>query len=110
MTELIHAQLTVIAVMTSCGLTSGLIRSVFCAFEKIKKMKMSGLIFTESLYFLSMGFLYSEFTFYCENGKLSLLGLISFIMGLWLWKKFFCGILYVGEKDEKRQEQSSKES
>lgn len=110
MTELIRAQLTIIAVMTSCGITSGLIHSVFRSFEEIRKMKSAGIIFTESLYFLSMGFLYSEFTFYCENGKLSFLGLFSFILGLWLWKKLFCGILFVGETDEKRQKQSSQES
>ena len=110
MTELIRSQLTIIAVMVSCGIAGGLIHSVFTSFEEIKKTKGAGLIFTEALYFLSMGFLYSEFTFYCENGKLSFLGLFSFILGLWLWKKLFCGILFVGETDEKRQKQSSQES
>lgn len=110
MTELIRAQLTIIAVMTSCGITSGLIHSVFTSFEEIKKTKGAGLIFTEALYFLSMGFLYSEFAFYCQNGKLSFLGFFSFVIGLRLWKTFFCGILFVGEDNEERQKQRSKES
>ncbi len=110
MTELIRSQLTIIAVMLSCGIAGGLIHSVFASFEEIKKMKRWGRIFTENLYFLSMGFLYSEFTFYCANGKLSFLGLVSFVMGLRLWKTFFCGILFVGEDNEERQKQRSKES
>ncbi len=110
MTELIRWQLTVIAVMASCGITVGLIRSVFTSFEEIKKMKRTGRILMEILYFLSMGFLYSEFTFYCQNGKLSFLGLFSFIIGLRLWKKFFCGILFVGDDNEKKQRQSSQKS
>lgn len=110
MTELISSQLTVIAAMAACGITGGLLRSAFRSFEEIKKMQRTGRIFMESLYFLSVGFLYSEFTFYCQNGKLSFLGLFSFVIGLRLWKKFFCGILFVGDYNENKETQSSKES
>ena len=105
MTELIHSQIVIIAVMMCCGIGGGLIHSTFKSFENRKKMKTVGTVLLEGLYFLSLGFLYSEFSFFCENGKLSFLGLFSFLIGLWLWKKLFCGILFMGEDNEKKEEQ-----
>lgn len=110
MSELIRAQLTIIAVMLCCGLCGGMIHSVFQSFERLKKMKTPLRIFSEMMYFLTLGFLYSEFSFFCENGKLSFLGLFSFIAGLWLWKRFFCGILLMGEGDERKEEQTGEEA
>lgn len=104
MSQLIQSQLTVMAVMLCCGLCGGMIHSVFQSFERLKKRKAVCRILSEMVCFITLGFLYSEFSFFCENGKLSFLGLFSFLAGLWLWKRFFCDILMMGEGDERQEE------
>ena len=54
MTELIHSQIVIIAVMMCCGIGGGLIHSTFKSFENRKKMKTVGKVLLEGLYFLSL--------------------------------------------------------
>ena len=56
--------------------------------------------------YLCIGMLYSEFLYYCNHGRLSPAGLGAFLTGVLLWKKLFCGILTLGEKDEKEKQTS----
>lgn len=90
MTELIQKQLVVIIVMGYCGLTSGLIMETFRLFNqtffnenKVAKAIMK--IFCVAV----IAFLIGEFSFYCQNGKLTIVGAALFFAGLWLWRKFF---------------------
>ena len=39
-------------------------------------------------------------------GRLSPAGLVAFLTGVLLWKKLFCDILTLGEKDEKEKQTS----
>lgn len=105
MTELIKSQLIVILTMLYCGLCAGLIADVFRAFAEVRHVHrwVKGVL--GGVFFLCIGFLYSEFAFFCDNGKISFLGIFSFLAGLWLWKRFFCGILFMGEENEKKEKQ-----
>lgn len=108
MSELIRSQLLIAAVMICCGLCSGMIHQVFRSFEVLRNTKSWQNVILEGIYFVCMGFLYSEFSLYCDNGKLTFLGIFSFLSGLWLWRRFFCGILFMGEDDEKKKEMEDK--
>lgn len=105
MTELIRSQLIIILTMLYCGLCAGLIADVFRAFAEIRSVRrwVKGVL--GGVFFLCIGFLYGEFAFFCDNGKISFLGIFSFLAGLWLWKRFFCGILFMGEDNEKKEKQ-----
>lgn len=105
MTELIKSQLIVMLTMLYCGLCAGLIADVFRAFAEVRHVHcwVKGVL--SGVFFLCIGFLYSEFAFFCDNGKISFLGIFSFLAGLWLWKRFFCGILFMGEENEKKEKQ-----
>lgn len=108
MTELIRSQLMIIGIMLCCGLCGGLIHEVFRRFEELRKARAWQKAILEGIYFACMGFLYSEFSFYCDNGKLTFLGIFSFACGLWLWRRIFCGILFMGEDNEKREKTKDK--
>lgn len=106
MTELIREQVQITAVMLCCGLCGGMIHGVFREFERLRRTKPWQTCVTEGVYFLCLGMMYSEFSFYCDNGKLTFLGIFSFLAGLWLWKRNFCGILFMGEDNEKKEDKN----
>lgn len=103
MTELIKSQLIVMLTMLYCGLCAGLIADVFRTFAEVRHVHRWGKGVLGVVFFLCIGFLYSEFAFFCVNGKISFLGIFSFLTGLWLWKRAFCGILFMGEDDGKKE-------
>ena len=107
MTELIKSQLCVSIVMTYCGLAAALIYDFFTLFIKriVKKSKVSKIIIRIFGY-LVIGMLAADFLMYCQNGKVTFLGLVCFAFGLWLWRKFFYGIIDIGEKDEQKGEKT----
>lgn len=94
MTDLIQSQLRIIFIMGYCGLTSGLIIDVFSLF--IKRFLKGHKICTAAAKIfcaIVIAFLAGEFVFYCQNGKLSFCVWAAFFAGLWLWRKFFYGII-----------------
>lgn len=94
MTDLIQSQLKTIFVMGYCGLTAGLIIDVFRLFaRRFLKGKKIGDFMVKILCCIVIAFLIGEFSFYCQNGKLSFSGAVVFFAGLWLWRKFFYGIM-----------------
>ncbi len=103
MTQLIQAQLLTITIMFCCGVCGGLIRELYTAAAASVRLKGGLRGIYEASYFLCLGFLFSEFNLFCENGRLSFTGIISFLAGLLLWKRFFCGILNLGDCDEKKE-------
>jgi hypothetical protein len=83
-----------IGVMFYCGITAGLVIDVFRLFarrffQKQKVIKVI-LVFVCSLV---IAFLVGEFGFYCQNGKVTFVGGVCFLIGLLLCKKFFCDII-----------------
>jgi len=93
MTELVRSQSEIFLVMGGCGLAAGLMKSVICRFVEIRALGPAGAAAMEVFYWVSTGFLVSEFFYYCDNGKITFLGIAAFLSGLWLWKKLFCDIL-----------------
>ena len=93
MTELIRSQLNIFFVMTLGGMAAGLVLDVFEAFSQIRCAGKLGAAAAELIAWITVGFLVSEFMFFCDNGKVSFEGIMSFIAGLLLWKKCFCDIL-----------------
>ena len=105
MTDLIKSQLTIMATMFCCGLCGGLIYFVFKEFIRIRKIKGIVKHALELLYFIFLGVLISEFTYFCDRGKITLLSAIFFILGLLLWNKLFYDILYLGDSNEEKEKQ-----
>lgn len=108
MTELIKEQLMIQAVMFSCGICGGMLHDIFQSFHSLRKYKKWIKCIIDTTFFLCLGMMYSEFSFYCDNGKLTFLGIFSFLSGLWLWRRTFCGILFMGEDNEKSKEMENK--
>lgn len=81
--------------MGYCGMTSGLIIDIFKLF--IKRFVEHRCILKIMINFfccIVIAFLIGDFIFYCQNGKLTFLGMAAFTTGLLLWRKFFCDIIY----------------
>lgn len=93
MSELVRSQLNIFFVMVMGGLAAGLVLEVFRTFGERRSSGRLMRAMLELAAFAAAGFLTSEFLFYCDNGKVSFEGIGSFIAGLLLWKKCFCGIL-----------------
>ena len=93
MSELVRSQLNIFFVMVTGGLAAGLVLEVFRVFGERRGSGKLVRALLELAAFAAAGFLISEFLFYCDNGKVSFEGIASFIAGLLLWKKCFCGIL-----------------
>lgn len=94
MTNLIQSQLGVIIVMTYCGLTSGLIYEFFTLFimRFIKKNKIMQIV-VRMFGYIVIGMMAADFMMYCQNGKITFTGMVCFVFGLLLWRKFFYGII-----------------
>jgi len=94
MTELIRSQIGVIIVMTYCGMTAALIYDFFTLFIErfIKKNKICK-VAARVLGYVVIGMLTADFAMYCQNGKVTFMGLVCFAFGLWLWNRFFYGII-----------------
>lgn len=95
MTDLIYEQVETIIVMGYCGMTSGLVADVFRLFIK-RFIKQNPILRAMLKIFccIIIAFMIGDFIFYCQNGKLTFLGLAAFATGPLLWRKFFCDIIY----------------
>lgn len=95
MTELILEQIRTIIVMSYCGMTSGLIIDVFRLFiSRFIEGSYILKIIIKIFCCIVIAFLIGDFIFYCQNGKITFLGMAAFTIGLLLWRKFFCDIIY----------------
>lgn len=95
MTELILEQIRTIIVMSYCGMTSGLIIDVFRLFiSRFIEGSYILKIIIKIFCCIAIAFLIGDFIFYCQNGKITFLGMAAFTIGLLLWRKFFCDIIY----------------
>ena len=108
MTELVRSQLNIFFIMIMGGLTAGLVLDVFRTFSHMRRHgKVRGALM-EVAGWICVGFLISDFFYYCDNGKITFEGIASLIGGLLLWKRVFCDILKqiggnYGEEKNKRK-------
>ena len=104
MTDLVRNQSEIFLVMGSCGLAAGLVQDVFRKFVEIRRQGNFNAAMMELIYWIVTGFMVSEFFYFCDGGKISFLGIASFLWGLWLWKRLFCDILTpIGGRDGKEK-------
>ena len=108
MSELVRSQLTIFFVMTAGGLAAGLSMEVFRLLIKIRELRGIREKAAELLSFVMAGVLAGEFSYFCDNGKLTLTATVSFLIGLWLWKRLFYGILTLTEAENGEEERRSK--
>lgn len=108
MSDLLRSQLTIFFVMGCCGIAAGLCYELFKNFSRIKRLNRFWNVAAELSCFCVIGVLISEAFFYCDNGKITMTGIGSFLVGLWLWKKVFCGILTLTEEEHGEEERRSK--
>ena len=94
MTDLIQSQLKTMVIMAYCGMTAGLIIEVFRLFISrfLDKRKITATE-VKIVCCVAIAFLIGDFSFFCENGRITLAGAAAFAAGLWLWRKFFYGII-----------------
>ena len=112
MSNLIKSELFIFMVMSGCGMAAGLIGELFKSYIAVKRPGPLGYIVTQLGMYVAVGVLISEFLYYCDNGKITATGIGSFLIGLRLWKKLFCGILTLteaengenGENDEEKRQ------
>lgn len=93
MTELIKSQLLVMGVMIYCGLAAGLVNDFASLFRRrfAKKKWINGIL--QAAGYVLAGFLVAKFLYYCNWGEITFEGIVCFLIGLWLWRKFFYGII-----------------
>ena len=108
MSDLVRSQLTIFSVMAAGGLAAGLCMEVFHRYIKIRKLKGAMKTAAELSSYAMAGILAGEFSYFCDNGKLTLTAATSFLIGLWLWKRLFYGILTLTEADNGEEERRSK--
>ena len=108
MSGLIRSELLIFLVMAVCGITAGLIGGLFKSYITARGLRKFGSIVMQLIMYAIVGVMISEFFYYCDNGKLTATGVGSFLIGLLLWKKFFCGILTVTEGDNDEDKGRSK--
>lgn len=94
MTHLISSQLTVMVIMTFCGLSAGLVTDIFRIFihRFLSAHRLLSLA-AKGLFCLTVAFLISDYIFYSSSGKITLASCIFFGAGLWLWKKYLHDII-----------------
>lgn len=107
MTDLIRSQLSTIFVMTYCGLAASLVYDFFTVFiRRFAAGRRAGRAALRLLCYLVIGLLTADFFMYCQNGRITFMGAASFLLGLWLWRRFFYDIINFGEKDEQKGEKT----
>ena len=104
MSGLIRSELIIFLVMAVCGITAGLIGGLFKSYITARGLRKFGSIVMQLIMYAIVGVMISEFFYYCDNGKLTATGVGSFLIGLLLWKKFFCGILTLTEAENGEKE------
>ena len=108
MSNLVSSKLLIFFVMAAGGIAAGLCMEVFRLFIKVRKLKGIREKAAEILSYAMAGVLAGEFSYFCDNGKITLTGTASFLIALWLWKRLFCGILTLTEAENGEEERRSK--
>lgn len=94
--------------MLAAGLFAGILRDLYelavaslkrslCkGTEKGKREKIVSVLLDwigEILFFVLLGIIAFSFLYYCCYGELSFHAFFTFVLGVFLWKKLFCGII-----------------
>ena len=89
-------------VMLYCGLTAGLVDEVITLFRQrfIKKKWLSGTV--QIIGYVMIGFLTGKFLYVCNWGKITWEGIVCFLIGLWLWKKYLYAIINPNKKTDSK--------
>lgn len=108
MSSLIKSQLFIAAVMLCGGLAAGLCIELFEKYISVRKAGPVESIAVRLMCYVCVGVTASEFFYFCDNGKITVEGICTFLAGLWLWKKFFYGILTPVEADNVEEKRRGK--
>ena len=104
MTILIKKQLIVMISMTICGLGTGMILDIFKIFvRRFFDKNTLATIITGIIEAIVIAYLIEEYLFFCQNGKVTFVSIVSFFVGLLLWYKYFYDIISTGEFDEQKR-------
>lgn len=82
MTVLIKKQILIIFIMFFAGMTAGMIDEV---------CKIANNIFLRIIGFMVIGCMIGEYLYYCNDGKINFVAVLSTYIGLSLWKSCICG-------------------
>ena len=107
MTLLIKKQLFTMLIMCLGGLATGIVIYIFSLFKltffcKLPKVKY----IINMIEVVVIAYLVGEYSYFCQNGKLTVTGLVSFFVGLLLWYKYFYDIISLGDKNEQKREET----
>ena len=104
MTILIKKQLIVMISMTICGLGTGMILDIFKIFvRRFFDKNTLATIITGIIEAIVIAYLIEEYLFFCQNGKITLVSMVAFFIGLLLWYKYFYEIISLGGCDEQKR-------
>lgn len=108
MTELIQKQMKIMFFMFVCGISVGLVVDLFNFFvrELLGKYKYLRVII-DVVGAMIVAYLISEYAYFCQNGKITYIGIVTFFGGLLLWYKYFYDIISIGEKNEQKRKKTS---
>ena len=107
MTVLMNKQLTVMLYMTVCGLGTGMIIDIFKIFvRRFFDKNTLATIFIGIIEAVVIAYFIEEYMFFCQHGKISFTGIVSFFIGLLLWYKYFYDIISWGEFDEQKRKKT----
>ncbi len=107
MTELIGKQLSIMIIMCACGLCAGLVLDIFRLFKR--RFFKDNTVATMGIGIFAaivLSYLIEEYSYFCQNGKLTFTGGAAFFVGLWLWYKYFYGIISLGENNEQKRKKT----
>jgi hypothetical protein len=108
MTVLITKQLTIIFYMCACGLCAGLVLDIFKIFvRRFFDKNTLATIITGIIEAIVIAYLIEEYLFFCQNGKVTFVSIVSFFVGLLLWYKYFYDIISLGDENEQKRKETS---
>ncbi len=89
--------------MSMCGLGTGLVIDIFKIFVRrfFDKNTIATTI-TGIIASVVVAYLIEEYMYFCQNGKITFIGIVAFFVGLLLWYKYFYDIISVGEFNEQK--------
>ena len=114
MTELIIRELREVGIMLMCGMSVMFVLNTRAQIVKQLNIKGRLEVFFYIGSWICASFIFSEFIYSACYGKVTWYGLIDFALGIGLWKKLLCDIIYKSvslnkrEKKDKRYEKEKK--
>lgn len=107
MTLLIKKQLFAMLIMCIGGIATGVVLYVFDNFKDrffSKRPKIATAV--DLIKAVIIAYLVGEYSYFCQNGKLTATGFVSFFIGLLLWYKYFYDIISLGDNNEQKREKA----